>query len=231
MPLRLGTLLLAWLIAMVLWGMAHGTSSIERGVDIPIVFDGVPEDLVLIEQSADAVNIRVLGSRAALRDVGPSRLHYRVDVSGAKPGEAVYEIDTGRIEEQLPRGARIVSRSPASLEVQFARRGRKSLRVRPDVVGEPPEGFTLAGVTVEPQSVWVTGARREVLRMRDVMTETIDVRGLTAPVDREARLVLGGHVWTEQPKPVTVHIDIEPVPGPPSAGKGAAPGAAGPQQG
>ena len=30
MPLRFGTLLLAWVIAMVLWGMAHGTSSIER---------------------------------------------------------------------------------------------------------------------------------------------------------------------------------------------------------
>jgi hypothetical protein len=66
-PVRIGTLLLAWLIAMVLWGMAHGSSDIERGVDIPIVFDGISEDLVLVEQSARAVNIRVLGSRAARR--------------------------------------------------------------------------------------------------------------------------------------------------------------------
>src|SRR6185436_12412686 len=107
-PLRIGTLLLAWLIAMVLWGMAHGSSDIERGVDIPIVFDGISDDLVLIDQSARAVNIRVLGSRAALRDVGPGKMEYRIDVRGAQRGEAVYEIDPGRIEEQLPTGARIV---------------------------------------------------------------------------------------------------------------------------
>jgi hypothetical protein len=149
-PLRIGTLLLAWLIAMVLWGMAHGTSDIERGVDIPIVFDGVSEDLVLVDQSARAVNIRVLGTRAALRDVGPGKMEYRVDVSGAQRGEAVYEIDPGRIEEQLPTGARIVSRSPASLEVKFARRGRKSIRVRADIVGEPAEGYNVAWVEVDP---------------------------------------------------------------------------------
>lgn len=214
MPLRLGTLLLAWVIAMVLWGMAHGTSSIERGVDIPVVFDSVPEHLVIIDQSASAVNVRVLGTRAALRDVGPTRIQYSLDVSGANPGDAVYEIDTGRIEEQLPRGARIVSRSPASLEVRFARRGRKSVRVRPDIVGEPSEGYTLAGVEVEPASVWVEGARQEVLRMREVVTETIDVRGLSGAVEREARLVLGDHVWAEQPRTVSVRIRIEPEPTP-----------------
>jgi YbbR domain-containing protein len=210
-PLRIGTLLLAWAIAMVLWGMAHGTSDIERGVDIPIVFDGVPEDLVLVDQSARAVNIRVLGSRAALRDVGPSKIDYRVDVSGAQPGEAVYEIDTGRIEEQLPNGARIVSRSPASLELRFARRGRKSVRVRADVVGEPAEGYTLAWVEVDPAYVWLTGDRREVLSMREAMTETVEIRGLTTPVEREVRLSLADHVWMEDPRPVKVRLQIEPV--------------------
>src|SRR4029453_10991536 len=110
MPLRMGTLLLAWLIAMVLWGMAHGTSDIERGVDIPIVFDGVPEDLVLVEQSSRAVNIRVLGTPAALRDVGPGKMDYRIDVRGAQRGDAVYEIDPGRIGGTLPPRPRVVPR-------------------------------------------------------------------------------------------------------------------------
>ena len=146
MQLRFGTLVLAWLIAMVLWGMAHGTSSIERGVDIPIVFSGIAEDLVLTAKSADVVNIRVLGSRAALRDVGPTKLEYRVDVEGAQPGPAVFEVDVTRID--LPRGARIVSRSPASVEVEFERRGRKAVRVRPDLDGAPAEGFMIAAIDV-----------------------------------------------------------------------------------
>jgi len=214
LPLRIGTLLLAWLIAMVIWGMAHGTSNIERGVDIPIVFDGVSEDLVLVDQSARAVNIRVLGSRAALRDVGPSKIEYRIDVSGAQRGEAVYEIDPGRIEEQLPSGARIVSRSPASLELRFARRGRKSVRVRADIVGDPAEGFTVAWVEVDPAYVWLTGDRREVLSMREAITETLEIRGVREPVEREVRLSLADHVWMEEPRPVKVRVQVETLPQP-----------------
>ena len=214
MPLRLGTLLLAWAIAMVLWGMVHGTSSIERGVDIPIVFDGISQDLVLVDQSARAVNIRVMGSRAALRDVGPSKIEYHVDVSGAQRGEAVYEIDPGRIEEQLPTGARIVSRSPASLEVKFARRGRKSVRVRADLVGEPAEGYNVAWVEVDPAYVWLIGDRREVVSMREAVTETFEIRGLSESIEREVRLALPDHVWMEESRPVNVRVQVEALPEP-----------------
>lgn len=219
-PLRIGTLLLAWAIAMVLWGMAHGASDTEKGVDIPIVFDGVPDDLVLTDQSARVVNVRVLGSRAALRDVGPSKIQYRIDVSGVQRGEAVYEIDTGRIEEQLPTGARIVSRSPANLELRFASRGRKSIRVRAEIVGEPADGFTVAWVDVDPAYVWLTGDRREVRAMTEATTEAIEVRGLTGPIERDVRLSLADHVWMEEPRPVKVrvHIEAQEAPSPPGAG-------------
>ena len=212
MPLRIGTLLLAWLIAMVLWGMAHGTSDIERGVDIPIVFDGVSEDLVLVDQSARAVNIRVLGTRAALRDVGPGSMEYRIDVSGAKRGEAVYEIDPGKIEERLPPGARIVSRSPASLEVKFAPRGRKSVRVRADVVGEPAEGYNVAWVEVDPPYVWVTGDRREVVSMREAITEPLEIRGVSESLERDIRLALPDHVWMEDARPLKVRVQVDEIP-------------------
>ena len=213
MPLRIGTLILAWLIAMALWGMAHGTSTTERPLDIPVVFRDVPKELVITDQSVAGINIRVLGSRAALRNVSPTKMEYPIDLSGAQPGTAVYEIDDSRIE--LPRGARIVSRSPSSLEVTLARRGRKSLRVRAELEGEPAPGYTLAGVEVEPSNVWLTGSRREVLRMKDVPTETIDLRGLAASAEREVGLSLPDHIWQEDQEPVTVRIQIEPIPGEP----------------
>lgn len=223
MPLRIGTLLLAWGIAMVLWGMAHGTEDVEKGVDVPIVFEGVPEELVLVDQSARAVNIRVLGSPAALRDVGPSRVDYRVDVSGVQAGTTVVEVDSGAIDAQLPRGARVVSRSPASLELIFAHRGRKALRVRPDVVGEPAPGYQVAWVEVDPASVWLTGERRVVQRMREATTEAMEIRGLTAPIEREVRLQLPDRVWMEEQRTLSVRVQIEPT----GAASGQGPGGGG----
>ncbi len=212
MRLHLGTLLLSAAIAMVLWGMAHGTSSIERSVDIPVVFDGVPENLVITGQSVDAVNVRVLGSRAALRNVSLSKLEYRIDISSAKPGPAIYEVDASHVDQDLPRGARVVSRSPASIEVSFEIRGRKSLQVRPDLEGEPAEGFAVALVEIDPPRVWVTGARSHVLRLSEVVTETIELSGAEDSIEREVRLSLGDLVWREEDGGVIVRIEVEPIP-------------------
>ncbi len=208
-------LLLAILIALVLWGMAHGSSSIERGFDIPVVIHDLPERLVVTDLSADVVNIRVLGSRAALRDIDPSQLEYELPVGDAKPGIAVFEVDLTPVEGRLPRNVRIVSRSPASLEVKLEGRGRKSVKVRPDVEGEPVAGFVLTSVEVIPPRVWLQGARSDVLRLSEVVTETIDVNGLDRPTEREVKLSLGaGRVWKEESAPVKVKLQIDPVPPP-----------------
>lgn len=212
MRLHVGTLILSFTIASVLWVMARGTTSIERGVDIPVVFAGVPEQLVITDRSTGVINIRVRGSPAALRNVGPSAQQYRVDVSGAKPGTLVHEVDASLIEEQLPRGALVTSRSPAVIEVEFERRGRKAVHVRAALEGEPAEGFELVTVEVEPPRVWLTGARGDVLRLSEVATETIDVTGLAAPAAREVRLSLGSdNVWAEDKESVVVRLQVEPV--------------------
>jgi YbbR domain-containing protein len=209
--LRFGVL--AVFIAMALWLMAHGTSDIDIPVDIPVAFEGLPENLVITDQSADVVNIRVLGSRAVLRNVSPSKMKYVLDVSGGKRGPAVYEVNVSGIE--LPRGARIVSRSPAAIEIKFERRGRKQVRVRADLEGEPAEGFVVAGVEIDPPRVRLEGARSDVLRLSEVVTETIDVAGLAESQERQVGLSLGGgHVWMEENRPVTVRIQVEPAPEP-----------------
>lgn len=210
----IGYLLLSLVVASVLWGIAHGSSSIERGFDIPVVFQKVPDHLVITEKNAGVVNVRMLGSRAALRNLDTTKLEYAVDVSGAQPGVFVHEVDDSRIEP--PRGATIVSRSPAFIELQFERRGRKSVKIRPDLEGEPAPGYELKGVEVEPARVWLTGARSDVLRLSEVVTETVDIAGLTESTEREVRLSLGGgHVWMEESNPVRVRVEVAAIPPPP----------------
>lgn len=209
--------LFAVAIATVMWGIAHTSSTVERGFDIPIVFEDLPDDLVITEQSDTEVNIRLQGSRAAMRNFSPSQMEYVVNVSGAKPGTTVHEVEVARID--LPRGLRIVSRSPAQIDARLERRGRKNVRIKPDIEGEPAEGFKIGTVTVEPQRIWLTGARSQVLRMMEVPTETIDVSGATATVERQVKLSPGvDHVWQEGKDPIKVRVAIEPIETPPVAG-------------
>jgi YbbR domain-containing protein len=149
-------------------------------------------------------------------------MEYQLDVTGAKQGMADYEVDVSQFD--LPRGARIVSRSPSSVVVKFERRGTKVVRVRPDLEGEPEAGFQVGAVTVEPDRVRITGARCEVMRLNEVITETINLAGAKETLERQVRLPLGSrNLWMEDPGPVRVRVEISPVPPPPAPEVGAKP--------
>ena len=128
---------------------------------------------------------------------------------------AVYEVDVDTIDH--PTGTQFVGYSPSRLQVRFEKRGRKAVGVRAEIEGTPAPGFHVAGVDIEPQKVWLEGARSQVMRLNEVVTETIDIAGLAASEQKQVRLVLGGGtVWAEDNTPVqvTVRIEADPVPEP-----------------
>ncbi len=205
--------ILAIVLAVLLWAVANTSSSIERGFDIPVVLKGIPQDMVVTGLSTDHVNVRVSGTRAELRSFGSGDRVYEIEVGGAQEGESTQEVDLTGFD--MPRGARIVSRSPSRIDFDLARRGSRTVRVRADLEGEPAEGFLLRNVEVTPAVVRITGARSEVLRMRDVVTETVVIDGATRDVEREVRLSLSGrHVWLEEPVNIRLVASIEAEPPP-----------------
>lgn len=205
-----GYKLLALAAAVLLWGVTHGEKKVERGFDIPVVPTGVPANLVITEQSSDTVNIRVQGNPFSVKQLAVGDLEYTVTFTGAHPGKMSYDVDPSA-DLHLPRGTKVVSRSPSTIDFVLERKATKSVRVRADIDGQPAEGYKVADVSVDPPRVRITGARGEILRLGEVLTETVDISGATAPVVRKVRLALTGrHIWLEESQPITVHIDIVP---------------------
>ena len=92
--------------------------------------------------------------------------------------------------------------------------------MRPDITGEPAPDFQVTTIEVEPPRVRITGAQPEVLRLSEVLTETIDVSGATADVEKDVTIALSGsHVWLEQVQPVRVRVGVGPVAAPAEAAK------------
>ncbi|MEM9173800.1 MAG: CdaR family protein [Myxococcota bacterium] len=213
--LRPGVFVLALAISVFIWFVAQGTSSVIQSFDVEVELVGVEDGLVVTDQSSDEVNVRLRGSRAALRNLNTDQLKYRIDAGGGKPGVAVYDVDVDTIDH--PAGTQFVGYSPSRLQVRFEKRGRKAVGVRAEIEGTPAPGFHVAGVDIEPQKVWLEGARSQVMRLNEVVTESIDIAGLAANAQKEVRLVLGaGTVWAEENAPVqvTVRIEADPLPEP-----------------
>jgi len=207
--IRPGLLLLALAIAIFLWGIASGTSNAERGFDIPVVLDRLPDGLVVTDQNSDSVNVRVMGSRAVLRSITPEKYKYEIDVSGGKPGVAVYDVELAKVD--LPRGASFVAHSPSRVQVRFEKKGRKSVKVTPDLEGAPAAGFRLVRVEVDPPDVSLVGARSQVMRLNEVRTEPIDLAGINSETTREVRVSpQRGNVRVEEDQPIRVRLLVEP---------------------
>ncbi len=199
----------ALLVASVLWATAQGFRSVEQGLDLPIVLQDVPPELVAVDQSAHEVNLRIVGSRAALRQAEKNLLRYPLSLSGVKPGEARFSVTTDRL--RLPRGARISARSPSTITLQIERVLSKRVKVRPDLAGALPEGLHVEAVSVEPGEVVLEGARSSMRRIREVMTDRIDLTRLRETTTLETSVILGyPHVWRQEEDngPVRVHIDV-----------------------
>lgn len=200
----------------MLWGIANGVSSTERAYDVPVEIQDLGDDLVVTDQTPDAINVRIAGSQASLRNIDGKLLFYPLDLSGSRPGDADFEVDTSRI--RLPAGARIVSRSPSRILLHLEPRGRKAVEVRVETSGEPAAGFSLKGIDVAPDKIWVTGVRSKVLRLDEIVTEKIDLNNLKRDTEFEAvKLVVGtGSIWIEKSETVKVVLRIGPKPIPPS---------------
>jgi YbbR domain-containing protein len=200
------------LIACVLWAAAQGVTDVEQSLDVPIAVEKVPESLVVVEESAHEINVRLVGSRAALRQAAKTLQHYTVSLEGAKPGEA--RLSVNREELPVPRGARIAARSPSTLVYTLETVVSKTVPVRADLAGELPPGYRLVRVSIDPKEIAITGAKSSVRNIREVVTDRIELSRLRETAVLESSVALGyPHVWRKDPDggPIRVKVEIEPV--------------------
>ena len=211
--------IVALLIACVLWASAQGVTDVEQSFDIPIQVEDVPENVVVIEESAHEINVRVMGSRAALRQVQKNVQHYSVSFEGSQAGEARLAVNKEQIT--LPRGARIVASSPSTLVYTLEVVSSKVVPVRADLAGELPPGFKLKRLSIEPKELAITGAKRAIRNMREVVTDRIDLAGLRESTTLESPVLLGyPHVWRKDKSaaPIRIRLEIEASPDPSDSG-------------
>lgn len=216
---NLGFKLTSLLVAGVLWAAAQGFQSVELSIDLPIAFSDTPESVVVVSQSVAEVNLRLKGSRAALRSVEEELANFPISLVGLEPGTREFVIDAESLP--LPRGAEVVARSPSKVEIRIEPVIRKRVRIRADVVGELASGYRVLGIGVSPPEVILEGARVRLRRLREVSTRLIDLSELTETTTQAVPLVLdAGQVWRADARgePVEVEIRIQ------APGNGAGPG-------
>lgn len=107
--------LLAVVIAVLLWLSVTDDRIIERGFQVPLDFENVPQTLRIAGDTPDIVRIRLRGPADAVDGVEPEDLAAVLDLSGRRPGQQVF--DTLADSVRTPPGVEVTSVVPETVTV------------------------------------------------------------------------------------------------------------------
>jgi YbbR-like protein len=184
MPLRLASVALA----VGLWFVIAGKQTAERGLAVPVELRNVPRDLELTGDPVNTVDVRVRASPGLIDSLDAGKILATIDLAGADEGERIVQLTPDQI--RVPFGFRVVKITPAILTLNLEKIDRKTIPVRPRLLGRPAPGFEVAEVTSDPATVTVAGPRSRVREIESAFTEPVSVEGVSQTVEEPVNVGL-----------------------------------------
>jgi hypothetical protein len=101
-----------------------------------------------------------------------------IDLSDAEKGTSTIDY-TERSVKGLPDSLKITQTNPPMTEVELDAKIRRTVRVRPAVIGEPAEGWERGSISIEPESVEIEGPESVLRDISEVSTDIVNISGRT----------------------------------------------------
>jgi YbbR domain-containing protein len=178
-----------------------------RTVRVVVDRGEVPPGLQIGVASVVPSTVQAQGPESRLRLVTRALARVRIDPSGIDVSELVDLIPVD-VDGQAVGAVELSPRS-ATVEIEVSTaETSKTVPVTPDLVGTPPAGLTLTGVTVEPAAVTLFGPPGVLAGITSVDTDPIDLSAVTGDDVLEARLILPDQTRLEEGAATTVTVSV-----------------------
>lgn len=204
-----GLRLLALGIAIGIWFNASVEDrlvSSEKVVEANVSYSR-PRGFIILNQLR-SVNVRLLGSQRAIRQLSPFQVDVQVDLP---PREGAVTVHLDPDDVLAPEGLEVVSIDPPSIQVVLEREITARVPVVPRIEGEPAEGARAGEPEVLPNQAFVVGPKSMVNRLESLTTEPINLDGRSATFEVQVPVVSPDTlIQIVESSQVTVVIPIQP---------------------
>jgi hypothetical protein len=207
---NLGYKLLSITLSLVIWAWLQSEQVIERRARATVDWQ-MPTGLTPVDEAPRVVFVTVSGPQGRVRALERRKLRYSIDLSEAEAGPVQVDLKDRPLAE-LPDGLEVVQLAPPVIELTLEKRLRRRVRVKPSIVGDPAEGWTVVEVLVEPPTVEIEGPQSLMRTATEVATDVIDLSGARAERSVDAALALNPRTLkpTEHEK-VRVTVKLAPI--------------------
>lgn len=205
-----GLRLLAVGIAIGIWFNASVEDrlvSSERVVEASVSYNR-PRGFIVINPQP-TVNVRLGGSKKAVRQLSPSMVYVQVELTQRQEGSAT--ITLGPDNVTAPDGLEVVSIEPATLRVDLEHEVTQRVPVFAKLTGEPAAGSTMQEPEVFPNQVLVTGPASMLAKLEALATRPINLDGHALTFEETVQVVTPDPlIQIVQPSKVTVRVPMQP---------------------
>ena len=178
------------LIGFLLWAYLSGyrKNDITKAYTIPVYFENIAENGMLMENIFYEVNIQLQGEEQLIRKINSSELYVTINLKDKNFG--VHSIPLTAQMVHLPRGSNLVSITPNTIQFRIEHKITKPVQVRPVIVGQPADGFEVYKAVATPPTILVEGPLSAFQEHDYVETEPIDVTDFNASINTQTFVLL-----------------------------------------
>jgi len=176
----------ALVLAVILWVFVTSKGQTEMSLSVPIEYVNIPSGIEISKHTVTTAHIVVRTHESLSKNIRQENVRVSVDVSRAKKGEEIFSLKKDDVK--VAYGATVTKIEPAIVKVVFEETVSKKVPVKPEVTGNPEQGYAVKRIEVSPEEVVIEGARSEVRKVGVMRTEPIDISGLTEDLSQEAKL-------------------------------------------
>jgi YbbR domain-containing protein len=158
------------LIAGVWFSFSQGRDTLIT-LETPIEYLKRNPSMEILETSVNTVILHLSGSGALIKSIRPGQVQVKLDLSNAAVGRNTFTITSENIT--LPPGVFVKKVQPSVVEATLDVPVTKEIPVQADWVGKMPDDLTIVSMTMVPDKVQVTGAKKIIDEISTVYTEKI----------------------------------------------------------
>lgn len=208
-----GLKLLALGLAVLIWFRVADEPVIERGVEAPLGFENVPDDLLVTGGLPESVHVRVRGPASIVYGLGSGDVVAVVDLAGERPGRRrIFDMLAGRV--RAPFQVEVLQVVPATITASLEGAGEpRTVAVVPAIEGRPADGFAVGRIATVPASVEVIGPESRLAELTEALTEPVSIDGVSGRVQTLVTIGVGDPLLRLQtPSAAEVTVEIVPAP-------------------
>lgn len=179
---NLPLMVMALVLAVLAWFVAleQANPTVERiyPQPLPVSLRDPPEDMLVVGSFDERVQVTLRTTESVWNSLEPDDFEVTADLGGLGPG--THEVPVEVSLEQEP--SRILSREPATVEVELSSQSNRIVPVQVEVEGTPPVGYVSRSTILQPRDVTVKGPTNYVTRVVEAFA-TLSIEGAQADVE------------------------------------------------